>query len=57
MRISWGLIPGFLKLSLAAEPWGAQKGSAGVGGPGQGAPAALSIVFTLLARHWVAGMG
>lgn len=57
MRISWGLIAGFLKLSLAAGPWGAQGGSAGVGGPRQGAPAALSIVFTLLARHWVAGMG
>lgn len=28
-----------------------------MGGPGQGAPAALSIMFTLLARHWVAGMG
>lgn len=28
-----------------------------MGGPRQGAPAALSIVFTLLARHWVAGMG
>lgn len=23
-----------------------------MGGPGQGAPAALSVVFTLLARHW-----
>lgn len=51
MRISWGIIPGFLKSCLAAEPWGAQGGSAGVGGPGQGAPAAPSIVFTLPARH------
>lgn len=28
-----------------------------MGGPGQGAPASPSIAFTLLARHWVAGLG